>query len=365
MVNLVELRRELHARPELAFHEVETAKRLEQLLSQAGYDVKTGVAETGLIADLGSGPRIAIRADMDALPLTEFNQVPYKSKLQGAMHACGHDAHMACVVGAAVALAEGGINSGVRIIMQPAEELSQDGERGSQKMVEQGAMQDVSAILGLHVDATMASGRVGIIVQPAQNLTFSFEIANHSDCSLDYVQTGSRLVERIYAVADEIQSLRGYLDISELHCTNSQPGSGIVMRGYVSYPAADVVQTIMELLNGAAAGVFGENLFSLSKDMDEAALARQEAVVETMFDSACAILGEASVSRVTRKTWVGNFADFTKVAPGAFLLLGAGLRSDRRIQHTPNFDIDESALSIGSSVLAETARRLIKIQATA
>ncbi|MDZ4834084.1 MAG: M20/M25/M40 family metallo-hydrolase [Candidatus Melainabacteria bacterium] len=362
MVNLIELRRELHALPELAYKETATAKRLEQLLSGAGYKVTAGLATTGLIADLGSGPRIAIRADMDALPLNEFNQVTYCSKTAGVMHACGHDVHMACVIGSALQLAESGINDGVRVVMQPAEELSDEGERGSQKMVEQGAMQDVSAILGMHVDATMPSGRVGIIVQPAQGLVFSFEIANHSDCSLDFVRTGGRLIDSIYEISEEIHGLRGHLDLTELRCTSGATNKGLVVRGNISYPGVDVAEKSMELLNQAAAKVLGENLFTITREQDEDLLARQEQVTQTLYESACAILGEENVARVTRKTWVGNFADFTKVAPGGFLLLGAALRNDRRIQHTANFDIDEAALPIGAAVMTETVKRLLDAQ---
>lgn len=359
MVNLVELRRELHALPELAFQEVETAKRLEELLSNAGYKVTSGLAKTGLIADLGSGPRIALRADMDALPIAEYNSVPYCSKRPGVMHACGHDVHMACVVGAAVELAKDGIKSGVRVIMQPGEELSQAGERGSQLMVEQGAMQDVTAILGLHVDATMPSGRLGIIVQPAQGLTYSFEISSHTDCVLDFIRTGSRLVESISSVSDEIRNRRGALDLTELRCVNGSQDAGVIVRGSLSYPSTEVAQEAMELLEQAAAKLLGENLFTIARQMDEGAMARQAEITECLFQAACAVVGEENVSRVTRKTWLGNFADFTKVAPGAFLLLGAGLRSDRRIQHTPNFDVDETALSIGSAVMSQTVKRLL------
>lgn len=275
------------------------------------------------------------------------------------MHACGHDVHMACVIGAATVLVEEGIKSGVRIIMQPGEELSQEGERGSQKMVEQGAMQDVSAILGLHVDATMPSGRLGVIVQPAQGLTYSFELTSHTDCVLDFIAAGNRLVESIYSVSEQIHALRGDLDLTELHCANGTNESGVVVRGSISYPNLDVADKAMEMLEQAAAKVLGENLFRISRQMDEDALARQEEITESLFQSACAVVGEENVSRVTRKTWLGNFADFTKVAPGAFLLLGAGWRTERRIQHTGNFDVDETSLTIGSAVMAQCVKRLI------
>ena len=131
---LIALRREIHQNPELSFQETRTAQLIAQHLAELGIPARTGVAKTGVVADLGhddGAPCIALRADMDALPIQEQNDVPYASQVPGVMHACGHDVHVACVLGAAQLLAEeaaaGRLPGRVRLLFQPSEE-SQDDE---------------------------------------------------------------------------------------------------------------------------------------------------------------------------------------------------------------------------------------------
>lgn len=361
MVNLVELRRDLHAQPELSFQEKTTAARLQKELETAGYKVTAGIATTGLIAERGEGPVVAIRSDMDALPITELNNVAYRSKNVGVMHACGHDAHMACVVGAAALLAESG-TEGIRIIMQPAEEVADHSQRGSLPMIAAGVMKDVQAILGLHVDATMPAGRVGVITQPAHSSVCQFELTCNTESAADLMHGGGILMSKLQKVGDEIKSWKGQLELSELRVRNYPPSRGLLLSGAITYPSVDVVNKGAELLRGVAAQALGTETFELALSMDDQSLARHEEVIETLYQAACSVLGEANVVRVTRRTWAGNFADFTVHAPGAFLLLGAEMRGDRRIQHTASFDVNEDALPVGAQVIAEAARRLSAVR---
>jgi amidohydrolase len=130
---LIEIRRAIHRQPELGFQEFKTAQLVADTLTELGIKVETGVGLTGVVGYLGErGATIALRADMDALPIQELNDVPYASQVPGVMHACGHDAHVACLLGAAMLLAETELKGQVRFIFQPSEE-GQDEEGGCRR----------------------------------------------------------------------------------------------------------------------------------------------------------------------------------------------------------------------------------------
>jgi amidohydrolase len=162
---LVEWRRRLHQRPELGFREHLTAEFITQKLQSWGIEHQTGVAKTGIVATISStrpGPVLAIRADMDALPIQEENEVPYRSQHDGVMHACGHDGHTAIALGTASYLAQhrDDFIGTVKIIFQPAEE----GPGGAKPMIEAGVLKnpDVDAIIGLHLWNNLPLGTVGV-----------------------------------------------------------------------------------------------------------------------------------------------------------------------------------------------------------
>ena len=176
---IVELRRHLHSEPELSFHETKTAELSANKLEGLGYKIKRGAGKTGVIADIGKGTMVAIRADMDGLPIDEANQKAYTSKNKGVMHACGHDAHVSCGLAAAKILAKESPDLGgsIRMVMQPAEEFADsDGKSGAYRMLEDDALNGVGAIIGLHMDATIPAGKVGIIPGPVMAAADGFTI---------------------------------------------------------------------------------------------------------------------------------------------------------------------------------------------
>jgi len=163
---IVALRQEIHENPELCYEESGTAERvLKHIQPIEGLEIRTGLAETGIVATLGAdkpGPCVALRADMDALPIEETSDVPYKSKVPGKMHACGHDGHTSCLVGAVKVLSEirDELKGPVKFIFQPAEE----GGAGGKRMCEEGALEgpDVDAIFGFHGWPALPQGEVGV-----------------------------------------------------------------------------------------------------------------------------------------------------------------------------------------------------------
>src|SRR5438270_4198297 len=159
---LVQIRRHIHAHPELGFREVETSQYVSDQLNALHVEHQRGVAKTGIVATLGDGrgPVVALRADMDALPIEEANDVPYKSQVPGVMHACGHDAHTAMLIGAAELLAQENLHGTVKLIFQPSEEGGSEDTSGGFQMVKEGVLDDVEAIWGIHVGSGEPSGRI-------------------------------------------------------------------------------------------------------------------------------------------------------------------------------------------------------------
>jgi amidohydrolase len=176
--DLIDLRRDLHAHPELSWQERRTTDLVSHHLDDLGWRV-TRTGESGLVADLGDGdgPRVALRADLDALPVTDLSDDPWQSRVTGVAHACGHDVHTTALLGAAMALAEthtaGLLPGRVRLLFQPAEEVMPG---GAARLIELGALEDVSRIFCLHCDPTLDVGKVGLREGPITGAADSLAI---------------------------------------------------------------------------------------------------------------------------------------------------------------------------------------------
>jgi len=173
---LIAWRREFHIHPELGFEETRTAARVAEILEPLGYRIRTGVGRTGVVAERGEGhPIVAIRADMDALPIQDEKDVPYASQIPGVMHACGHDSHIAVGLGVATLLAQETFPGTVRFLFQPSEEKGdEENISGAPRMVEDGAMESVDAVLALHVDSGLPTGDITVGAGPASAGVDSF-----------------------------------------------------------------------------------------------------------------------------------------------------------------------------------------------
>jgi amidohydrolase len=370
----IELRRHLHKHPELSFHEFETAKLMNEKLSSLGYKTKSGVGKTGVVADLGkTGPVIAIRADMDGLPIDEENKAGYVSSNTGVMHACGHDGHMACGITAAKMLSECEFPGQVRMVMQPAEEFGdEEGKSGAYRMLEDDALNGVSAIIGLHMDASLPAGQVGIIPGPIMAAADGFTIkilgkgghGAYPETTIDAVVIASQVVGAIQQIISRrISALDpAIVTIGSFHSSSTRGNiisESVTLEGTFRTFNQKVREQIIAELDKACqlARVLGGD-YKIEYELGYPTTVNNPEITDILRQAACDLIGENNVIAIKPKTWSEDFSMFAEKVPGAFMFLGAEIDGSTRSHHSPTFDLDESGLYIGSAILAETARRL-------
>jgi amidohydrolase len=371
----VELRRHLHAHPELSFHEFQTARLMEEKLSALGYETKTGVGKTGVLGNLGkAGPVIAIRADMDGLPIEEVNSNKYISQNHGAMHACGHDGHMACALTAAKMLAEKDLPGRLRMVMQPAEEFGdEDDKSGAYRMLEDDALNGVSAIIGLHMDASLPAGKIGIIPGPIMAAGDAFTITvigkgghgAYPENTIDAVVLASQVVQAIQQIISRrVSALEpAIITIGSFHSSSTRGNvisESVTMEGTFRTFSQSVREHIMEELERACslARALGGD-YKIRYELGYPATVNNPDITTIMRQSAIDLIGEENVIAIKPKTWSEDFSMFAQKVPGAFMFLGAEMAGSTRSHHSATFDLDESGLYLGSAILSETARRLM------
>lgn len=371
---IVELRRHIHMHPELSFKEHETSKLAAERLKELGYDVKTGVGVTGVVADLGKGKTVAIRADMDGLPVAEINAVPYKSKNEGVMHACGHDAHVSCALAAAKILTRQQLPGRIRMIMQPAEEdVDAEGKSGAFRMIEQGAMEGVSSVIGLHMDASIPAGKVAIQPGPVMAAADGFRIVIHGkgghgaypEATIDAVVIASHVIQAIQQIVSRrIAAVEpAVVTIGSIHSASTRGNvisDRVELLGTIRSFSESVRKKLIEEVDRACSvsrALGGD--YETDYEMGYPATVNDPSVTSVLRETACELIGEENVITVPPKTWAEDFSMLAQAAPGAFMFLGCEIEGDRRAHHSPNFDINESGLYIGTAILAETAQRLL------
>lgn len=369
---LVELRRTIHQHPELGFQEVETAKLVAETLESLGLRVDTGVGKTGVIGHLGQeGPMVAIRADMDALPIHEQNDVPYASRVPGVMHACGHDAHVAMALGAATLLSETELPGQVRFLFQPSEESADaEGKSGAVRLVEDGAMRDVDAVVALHVEARLETGQVKVGAGPICAASDAFEATiTGKGCHGAFPHLG---VDPIFISAQVISAIQGIVarrvdptqpsvvTVGSIHggtAGNVVP-SQVVLEGTIRSLDDSVRREMAQELERAlevSRALGGDFRLEISEGYP--VLANDEDIAQFIRDVATELLGADSVHTELPEMGAEDFSILVSQAPGALFSLGVKHRGtvEARRLHNPDFDIDEDALPVGAAILAETA----------
>jgi len=377
---LIRLRRDIHQHPELGFQEHRTAALVADTLAEIGIDVQTGVGRTGVVGRLGSGdgPTIAIRADMDALPILEKNDVPYRSQEDGVMHACGHDAHTAILLGVAhllkQSLAEEEWHGNVRLLFQPSEEsFDADGVSGATAMIADDALAGADAVIALHVKSDLEAGMLQFHDGYSMAAVDMFRAWLRGDGGHGaYPHLGSDPLFMLGPILNALYAIPSR-QISPLHPC-------VVSLGEISGGAAPNVVPSEVFIQGTLRSMENdvrerlrvevERAFKLSEGLGGRyeleilpgypSLRNSPQVNTWMRGAARDLLGESVVVEKEFGMGAEDFVYMTQTAEGAMFLLGAALPDGvKRSHHTDIFNIEERVLPVGAAVLAETARRFV------
>lgn len=376
---LVATRRDFHKHPELYFQEVRTARKITEHLDNLGIEYTTGVAKTGVIAHLGEGaPVIALRADMDALPILEANDVEYKSENEGIMHACGHDAHVTCLMGAATMLAQdfaaGRLKGTVRFLFQPAEESEdEEGKSGGQRMVQEHALEGVDAVVGMHVISTLPANRVFVREGPVMAAVDSFEArvigrgghGAYPHEGLDPIWLSAQVINGIHGVLSRRKHPvePGLITVGAIHA--GKAGNVIPVEVEMVGTIRSFSQETRLLLHHEL-----ENAFRITQAFGgDYHLQIKYGYPVTVNDPEMArfvrrmasdLIGADRVQEGTIEMGAEDFSFMAQAAPGAFFYLGAKKDEATRLHHAPDFDIDENILPTGAALMAEAARKYLE-----
>ena len=373
---LVALRRRIHAQPEYGFREFETARLIADTLKGLGASVREGVARTGVLGEFGMGePVIAIRADMDALSINEATGLEFSSRIPNMMHACGHDAHVACALGAAMLLAREPLLGRVRFLFQPSEEQrDDDGQSGAVKMIEEGALEDVRAVVALHT-RRLPVGTIGVTSGPAMaaNDTITMTIQGraahgaHPEEGLDAIAIAAQVIgaiqqivsRRVAPVSPAVVSITTIHGGVKENVIAERVELGGTIRSTGGSARDFLISELETALNvGRALGATCE----LTVKEGYAVTYNDPHVTQAIREAAAELLGPGRVVEMPFDTWAEDFGYMTARVPGSMFWLG--VTSDRipnPIWHSSTFDLDENALPVGAMVLAASARRLLQI----
>jgi len=378
---MIRLRRTIHANPEMSFQEFETAALVVDTLTEiGGYEIRPGVGRTGVVAELGTagGPIIGIRADMDALPIQEENDVAYRSRKPGVMHACGHDAHTAILLGVAHLLrqsfAEESWNGRVRLLFQPSEENTDEhGISGATAMITDEALDGLDAVIALHVAADQPSGNFHFQDGPSLAAVDSFEGWVRGDGGHGaYPHTGSDplfmlgpILNALYAVPSRrINPLRpSVLSLGQVcggTASNVIPNEVKLQGTMRSFDTAVREQLWQELEKAFRLSELMGGSYELKIIKGYPPMINDPTANQWLRSVTRDIIGEEVVHDVEFGMGAEDFAYMTQKAKGAMFMLGAAIPDGLpRHHHTSIFDIDETVLAPGAAVLAETARRFL------
>lgn len=379
---LIQIRRDIHQHPELSFQEFRTAALVADTLREIGLEPRTEVGRTGVVAEIGSGngPTIGIRADMDALPILEKTGSDFASVNAGTMHACGHDAHTAILLGVAHLLKQSLVEDKepwqgtVRFLFQPSEEaFDDDGVSGATAMMQDGALDGLDAVIALHVWSDRPSGQC--FFQDGYSLAAvdSFHAWVRGDGGHGaYPHTGSdpihmlgSILPALYAIPSRLINPLRPCVVSLGHIqggftTNVIPNE-VFLEGTIRSHHEDVRQKLWaEVENAFRFSTLMGGSYELKIIKGYPALYNAAQVNGWMKDVVHDLAGPQQSADIEFGMGAEDFAYMAQATKGAMFMLGAATPDGVvRHHHTDIFDIDENVLPIGAAVLAETARRFV------
>ena len=378
---MIATRRDLHAHPEVGFEEVRTSGLVAQRLRSLGLEPRTGVGRTGVLARVAGGKpgkTVLLRADMDALPIQEESDVPYRSQNPGKMHACGHDCHTSILLGVAKRLVAGAKEQKGDVVLcfQPAEELGGP-KGGAEAMIQDGALEwaKADAAFGLHVWQDLPLGLVGVTEGPWMAAVDEFTVTFRGKGAHAAMPHAGR--DPVVALAHAVTALQTLASrhadpLHELVVSVTQLRAGSAfniipetawMNGTIRVFDRDLWTRIPREFERVVRGVAialdceAEILF----ERGNRPTVNNPALCAVAREAAVSVVGEANLRTQVRTMGGEDFSSFLERVPGVFIAIGSrnesrGLTYDH---HHPRFDVDEQSLRIGAEVLFETTRRYL------
>ena len=374
---LVAQRRDIHMHPELSNREERTSRVVAERLKALGFDeVRTSVAKHGVVALLRGGrpgPVVAVRADMDALPINETIDVPYKSRTPGVKHACGHDVHTTVALGVAEVLASmrAELPGAVKFLFQPAEEGAPPGEEGGAKlMIKEGALENPrpAAIFGLHTEPNAQAGQVGYHSGPAMasSDTFSITVRGKSahgaqphrgvdavvvaaECVLALQNIRSRRIDPLEPLVITLGTVQGGTRFNVIAEEVKLTGTMRTLSDQVRERAVALMRETLASVTAAYGATFELNMGDSNP-----VTYNEPALVEESLPAIKRVVGDQNALALRPFMPSEDFSYYQKVVPGFYYFLGVGNRA-RGINagwHTPEFDVDEESLVVGVKVMS-------------
>ncbi len=378
---LSQIRRDFHGHPEIGFQELRTTSRIKEILEDLGVEIQDlpgiNTGAVGLIRGRPGGKTLALRADIDALPIKELNDVPYKSTVEGMMHACGHDAHTAIMLGVAKQVTESGlkekIKGNLKFIFQPAEERIS----GADKMIQAGVLKQpqVDRIIACHMDPDLPLGQASVYngVSHAAADLFRMRIQGKGghgarpEESTDPIVAGAYFVTALQTIISrEISPMEpGVITVGSLRAGtagNIIPDEA-VLEGTVRSLNQEVRNKIIERIAEMALGL--EKTFRVVTKYQFIAgvppCVNDESVSSLLFEASAAIIGADNLVRLNPAMVGEDFALFSQIVPGSIMCLGCADKEQGLVHklHSPHFDLDEKVLVIGVEIFTEAIKRYL------
>ncbi len=373
---MVQWRHHLHAHPETAFEEVQTADYVKTQLESLGLKVHSGLAKTGLVASLtnGDGPAIALRADMDALDMTECSNVPHSSRHEGKMHGCGHDGHMAMLLGAAAYLCENRDFKGtVHFVFQPAEE----NEGGGRVMVEEGlfGLFPAEAVFGMHNWPEMEAGTMAVKAGPLMAACDTMDIrvigkgchGAMPHLGLDPVVVASEIVLALQSLTSRVLNPQdaGVVSVTQIHAghTWNVIPNDVQLRGTIRSFTPEVRQILEDGIRRIVKGVCEAHgaTFELIYAKGYPATVNDVQQSEICARVAAQTVGEENVDlNPTPSMGAEDFSYMLEAKPGCYVWLGTGGEPGGCLLHNPGFDFNDRMLHVGASYWINLVEEILK-----
>jgi amidohydrolase len=375
---LVQLRRDFHQHPEVGLRTFGTGSKIEKFLKELGLEtgmLVNGAGVRGVLRGKVSGKAFALRADIDALPLQEENEIPYKSLIPGVMHGCGHDAHTAMLLGAAAILSElkNELEGNVVFLFQPGEETGE----GAKAMVEEGALEGVDAIFGVHVSTTFDSGTLGYRSGPLMAAGDFFDVkitgkGGHGALPHEAIDPIVISANAINALQTIISREVSPLESAVLSICKMEAGKGAynvipdfaVFGGTIRSSSHElrksIPRRIKEILDGVVPSLRGGYEFNLMERFPPTL--NDEKMTSLVAGVARELLGREKVSEIKPMMASEDFSCYLQGVPGTFVFLGVNKRERETVfpHHHPRFNIDEGVLPFGTALEVAVTMQYLK-----